>query len=350
METLPASTSSTSQAAPSRRIWALVFCLVAYFYSWLAEALAGSAAGGFASGTWFEPIYRSMLLFLLLVGFWAMGRLFQRQRTPLKSMGLVRRATAAREFAIGAALGWGAMVACVLPMALIGGFTLTFWTSPRQFGLLLLDLAVLLVAALAEEVVFRGYPFQRLVEAVGPVAATLLASAAFGIRHLANPDSTRGSTLVTVLAGWLLAMAYLRTRGLWLPWGLHFAWNASMGLLFGLPVSGMRTFSPVISTNAHGPVWLTGDGYGPEGSAVAAAVLLAALGALMYVTRDYAWEYAQPVVIPGGIPVDIDAAAARMHETAMASPAEISAAPKLVQILPLGGVAAAAENVPEENL
>jgi len=350
METLPASTSHTSQSAPSRRIWALVFCLVAYFYSWLAEALAGSAAGGFASGTWFEPIYRSMLLFLLLVGFWAMGRLFQRQRTPLKSMGLVRRATAAREFATGAALGWGAMVACVLPMALIGGFTLTFWTGPRQFGLLLLDLAVLLVAALAEEVVFRGYPFQRLVEAVGPVAATLLASAAFGIRHLANPDSTRGSTLVTVLAGWLLAMAYLRTRGLWLPWGLHFAWNASMGLLFGLPVSGMRTFSPVISTNAHGPVWLTGDGYGPEGSAVAAAVLIAASGALMYVTRDYAWEYAQPVVIPGGIPVDIDALAAQQHEAAMASPAEISAAPKLVQILPLGGVAAAAENVPEENL
>jgi hypothetical protein len=58
---------------------------------------------------------------------------------------------------------------------------------------------------------------------------------------------------------------------------------------------------------------------------------------LMWVTRDYAWEYAQPVIIAGGIPVDIDAAAKRQHEEAMASPGEV-AAPQLVQILPAGGV------------
>ncbi len=100
----------------------------------------------------------------------------------------------------------------------------------------------------------------------------------------------------------------------------------------------------MISTNPHGPLWLTGDGYGPEGSAVAAIVLLGSLGVLMWVTRDYAWEYAQPVVIAGGIPVDIDAAAKRQHEEAMGSPAE-AAAPQLVQILPLGGVVAASSEI-----
>ncbi len=323
------------------RLWAIVFCVVAFLYSWLAEAIAGSFASGFRSGPWFELAYRSTLLVLLLAGYGAMGYVFQRQRTPLKSMGLIRRATAAREFGTGAALGWGAMVVCVLPMAVIGGLTITFWRSPRQFGLLFLDLLVLLVAALAEEVTFRGYPFQRLIDGLGPVMATLLASAAFGLRHLANPESSLASTLVTVLAGWLLALAYLRTRALWLPWGLHFAWNASMGVLFGLPISGLRMFSPVISTNPHGPLWLTGDGYGPEGSGVAAVVLLASLGVLMWVTRDYAWQYAQPVIVPGGIPVDIDAAAQRQHEAAMASPAEVAATPQLVQILPVGGTSAA---------
>ena len=326
------------------RLWAVFFCVIAFMYAWLAEGLAGSAASGFSSGPWFELVYRSTLLLLLLVGYWAMGYVFQRQRTPLKSMGLVRRATAVGEFGTGAAFGWGAMVVCVLPMAVIGGFTITFWTGPRQFGLLVLDVVVLLVAALAEEVIFRGYPFQRLIDGVGPLLATLLASAVFAIRHLGNPDSSFASTLVTVLAGWLFAIAYLRTRALWLPWGLHFAWNASMGVLFGLPISGLRIFSPVISTNPHGPLWLTGDGYGPEGSAVAAVVLLGALGVLMWVTRDYAWEYAQPVVIPGGIPVDIDAAAKRQHEAAMGSPAEV-AAPQLVQILPVSGVVA----VPTES-
>jgi uncharacterized protein len=337
------------------RMWAVFFCVIAFMYAWLAEGLAGGFASGFSSGPWFELVYRATLLVLLLVGYWAMGYVFQRQRTPLKSMGLIRRATAAGEFGAGAAFGWGAMVVCVLPMALIGGFTITFWTGPRQFGLLILDLVVLLVAALAEEIIFRGYPFQRLIDGVGPVMATLVASSVFAIRHLWNPDSSLASTLVTLLAGWLLAIAYLRTRALWLGWGLHFAWNASMGILFGLPISGLRMFSPVISANPHGPLWLTGDGYGPEGSAVAAVVLLGSLGALMWVTRDYAWEYAQPVVVPGGIPVDIDATAKRQHDAAMASPADV-ATPQLVQILPVGGAALVADegespaaNVPPES-
>jgi membrane protease YdiL (CAAX protease family) len=316
------------------RFRALLFFLLSVAYVLIAQYIASSAANGLASGDWKELTFRSIFLFLLLVGFWAMGYAFQRQRTPLKSMGLIGRKTALREFGLGAALGWGAMVVCVLPIAIFGGITLTFWTSPRQFGLMGIDLLVLLIAALAEEVAFRGYPFQRLIEAMGPVLATLVLSAIFALVHLGNPDSTIASTLVTVLAGWLFAIAYLRTRALWLPWGIHFAWNASMGLLFGLPVSGLRTFSPVVTANAHGPFWLTGDGYGPEGSLITVFVMLASLGILTWVTSDYAFEYAQPVIIPGGIPVDIDAAAKRQHEEAMASPSEI--APKLVQILPVG--------------
>jgi membrane protease YdiL (CAAX protease family) len=324
---------------PPQRFRSLLYFVLSAAYFLLAEQVAGSAANGLSSGEWKELVYRCVLLFLLLAGFWAMGYVFQRQRTPLKSMGLIRRKTALREFGVGAAFGWGGMTASVLPIAIFGGMTITFWTGPKQFGLLLLDLAILLVAALAEEVAFRGYPFQRLIEAMGPTMATLVVSAIFALEHLANPDATLASTLVTVLAGWLLALAYLRTRALWLPWGLHFAWNASMGALFGLPVSGLRIFSPVVSTNAHGPIWLTGDGYGPEGGLVTALVLLVGLGVLTRITRDYAYDYAQPAIVPGGIPVDIDAAARRQHEQAMASPAE-AAAPRLVQILPSGGGAA----------
>jgi membrane protease YdiL (CAAX protease family) len=322
----------------AHRFRSLLYFVLSVVYFLFANWLASSAANGLSSGDWKELLYRFILLFLLLVGFWAMGYAFQRQRTPLKSMGLVRRPTALREFGVGAAFGWGAMVVCVLPIALFGGITLTFWTGPRQFLLLGIDLLTLLVAALVEEVAFRGYPFQRLIEAMGPVLATLTISAIFALVHLGNPDTTMASTLVTLLAGWLFAIAYLRTRALWLPWGLHFAWNASMGTLFGLPVSGLRIFSPVISATPHGPFWLTGDGYGPEGSLITVLVMIVSLGVMMWVTRDFAFEYAQPVIVPGGIPVDIDAAAARQHQAAMGSPAE-AAAPKLVQILPLGGAA-----------
>jgi membrane protease YdiL (CAAX protease family) len=318
------------------RLRSLGFFLIAGVYYLVAETVASSAAHGLASGDWVELVYRVSLLFLLLVGFAAMGYAFQHQQHPLKAMGLVFRATALDEFGRGTALAWGMMIACVLPVALTGGLRITFWTTPRQFGLLFLDILILAVAALLEEVAFRGYPFQRLIEAVGPVIATLLLSALFALRHLRNPDATQASVMVTVIAGWLFSVAYLRTRALWLGWGFHFSWNVTMGILFGLPISGIRSFSPVIESNAFGPYWLTGGGYGPEGSLICALVLLAGIIVLFGVTREFAYQYAQPVIIPGGIPVDIDAAARQQHEAAMASVAEEAtpAAPKLVQIAP----------------
>ena len=72
-------------------------------------------------------------------------------------------------------------------------------------------------------------------------------------------------------------MAYLRTRALWLPWGFHFAWNATLGLVFGLPVSGLRLFNVVVHTTATGRAWLTGGAYGMEASLPGALVVLVAL-------------------------------------------------------------------------
>ncbi len=317
------------------RLRSFSWFVIAAIYFLFSQQISLRAANGLSSGDWFLFVDSLILLFLLLVGYAAMGYAGQSQREPLRTMGLIRREGWKREFVVGAALGWGGVVACVLPMAIVGSLVIRFWTDSHQFFLLFVNLLTLAVAALAEEVAFRGYAFQRLIDAVGP---TLAMSVLFAAMHLLNTNATAASTLVTILAGWLFSIAYLRTRALWLPWGLHFAWNASMGILFGLPVSGLRVFNPVITTNAVGPVWLTGDGYGPEGSAVAVFVLPILMIFLVRATRDYAHRYAQPVIVPGGIPVDLDAIARRQHETAMgaaAAPTE----PKLVQILPVAGSA-----------
>ncbi|HEX3471856.1 MAG TPA: type II CAAX endopeptidase family protein, partial [Silvibacterium sp.] len=301
----------------SARIRALCWFFVAVIYFIFARAIAERAANGLASGDWLEFVNRTLLLFLLIVGYAAMGYVGQRQREPIKAMGLARRPGWGHEFAIGAALGWSGMVASVFPMALIGGLVITFYTTPRQFGLIFVNLAILAIAALADEVVFRGYPFQRLIDATGPTIATLGMSVLYGIIHLGNPGATTASTMVTILAGWLLAIAYLRTRALWVGWGFHFAWNATMGVLFGLPISGITSFSPVVSSNTIGPPWITGGDYGPEGSLVCAVVLIVLIFVMFAATRDLKHRYAQPVIVPGGIPVDIDALSRRQHEAAM---------------------------------
>ncbi|HEX3940719.1 MAG TPA: type II CAAX endopeptidase family protein [Acidobacteriaceae bacterium] len=283
------------------RVRSFAFFVIAALYFFFAQIVAGRAANGLVSGEWYLLVERGMLLFLLVVGYGAMGRAFQGQRRPIEAMGLVFRPGWRREFGRGAALGWGMLIVSIFPMVLAGGLIVTIWTNPRQWLLLFLDLFVLAIASLAEEVAFRGYPFQRLIESIGPFLATLLLSAIFGAVHLSNPSASAASITITVFAGWLLSIAYLRTRALWFSWGWHFAWNVSMGVIFGLPISGLTRFSPVVQSNTVGPVWLTGGNYGPEGSIIAAIVLLAGLVVVSVLTRRDAPEPAQPAVpLAGG--------------------------------------------------
>ena len=314
----------------SARLRALGWFFIAVVYFIFARAVAERAASGLSSGDWLEFLNRAMLLFLLVVGYAAMGYVGQHQRKPLKAMGLARRPGWGREIAIGSAIGWAGMLACVLPIVLMGGLVVTFYTTQRQFWLILLDLAVLAIAALAEEIAFRGYPFQRLIEATNPTTATLAVSVLFGLIHLGNPGATTASTLVTIFAGWLLAVAYLRTRALWVGWGFHFTWNATMGILFGLPISGITNFSPVVASNTVGPLWITGGDYGPEGSLICALVIIVLIFVMFSATRDLKYRYAQPVIIPAGIPVDLDAISRRQHEAAMGP--QPPPPPQIVQI------------------
>ncbi len=314
------------------KIRAFGYVVLAGIYFYIAQSISVHAANGLASGVWVPLVERSMLLFLLVIGFAAMGRVLNHQRQPIRDMGLVFRSGWKREFGLGAALGWGMLVASILPLVLTGGLIITFWLVPRQFGILLIDLLLLAVAALAEEVAFRGYPFQRLIEAMGPTLATLVFSFAFAGLHVFNPGANRASFAITVFSSWLLSVAYLRTRALWVCWGWHFAWNASMCVVFGLPVSGITEFSPVIQSNTVGPTWITGGDYGPEASVVTAIVLLIGIFIVYRATREYAYLYTQPVIVPAGIPVDLDAMSRTLAPHHPVAPQPAPAGSTLVQI------------------
>ncbi len=311
---------------------ALFITSVVWFVA--SDTVAAHAARGLSERFGLDaarPLLTSVfLLFLLAVGFSILQAIAHKTSTLSEVLGLPRRPSAPREWQLGAALGWGLVTLAVLPMALAGTLNVRFWTQPRAFGLLLLNLATLAVAALAEEVAFRGYPFRRLIEAVGPVAATIAMSLLFALGHVLNPGATWDSTLVTVLAGILLSVAWLRTRGLWLGWGLHFAWNASIAILFGLPISGINDFATVVQARAFGKLWLTGGDYGPEGAAFTVIVLLLGTLILVRVTRDYAWHYTYVPIVGAGYPMDAPPPAAHVAMEQQARPAAVS----LVQILP----------------
>jgi uncharacterized protein len=324
----------STTARRSERTLQFALCITSGAWFLASDTVAARAARGLSERFALDaarPLLTSVfLLFLLAVGFSILQSIANRNSSLYEVLGLPKRPTAWHEWELGAAIGWGLVVLAVVPMALAGTLRVHLWTQPRSFGLLLLNLVTLAVAALAEEVAFRGYPYRRLIAAIGPVAATIGMSLLFGLGHVLNPGATWTSTLVTMLAGLLLSVAWLRTRGLWLGWGLHFAWNASIAILFGLPISGINDFATIVQTRAIGPLSLTGGDYGPEGAAFTAIVLLVGIGILVRVTRDYAWHYTYVPIVGAGYAMEAHPPAAHvaMEQTMPATPAP------LVQILP----------------
>ncbi len=144
----------------------------------------------------------------------------------------------------------------------------------RNFGLSFIFFAYF---AMGEELMFRGYPFQAFIEGIGPFGATVLMSLIFGALHLTNPDASFFSTVNTMLAGGFLSVAYLKTRTLYFPFGLHFSWNFVQSFFLSLPVSGLLTNRTIFIPTDYGPDWLTGGRYGPEGGVGTTVIMVAAI-------------------------------------------------------------------------
>ena len=222
-------------------------------YGWLP--------GGLALLFWF-----SLLLLPVLLGLYTiLTRLLEGR--PLGSVGFAFHPRWKSELVMGLIAGTIMILAVAGSEDLLGvaKFSVAQSSAGRVALGALLFFLLFTVAAASEELIFRGYPFQRLVDAGGPVFAVITLSVLFGAAHLRNPFHTWISTLNTAAVGVLLAICYLRTRALWLPLGIHFAWNFVQGYVLGLPVSGIRLPDSLLQAKATGPLWLTGSAYGPHG-------------------------------------------------------------------------------------
>ena len=92
---------------------------------------------------------------------------------------------------------------------------------------------------MSEELLFRGILFRWIEEFGGSWAALIVTSVLFGAAHLVNPNATYIAAVgIAVEAGVMLGAAYMLTRSLWFPMGIHAAWNFTQGEIFDIPVSG----------------------------------------------------------------------------------------------------------------
>jgi membrane protease YdiL (CAAX protease family) len=144
---------------------------------------------------------------------------------------------------------------------------------------------LLVIAALAEELAFRGYLLAVLRESLGSAPALALTSVAFGYVHVSNPGSSLRALAIVMLAGVFLGGIVLVTRSLYVAWMAHFSWNWTMAVLLHIPVSGLATETPDYRTLDAGPDWVTGGTWGPEGGVGAALGILGGMGYLLIKRR-----------------------------------------------------------------
>jgi CAAX protease family protein len=130
-------------------------------------------------------------------------------------------------------------------------------------------------AALAEELLARGYILSVLVKWWGWPWAVATTSIAFGALHIGNPGATPESIALVTIAGVFLCAVLFATRSLYAAWAAHFAWNWTMAVVFHVSVSGLPLESPYYRYVDAGPDWATGGVWGPEGGFPAAVTMIA---------------------------------------------------------------------------
>ncbi len=243
----------------------------------IGTAFLGTGAVQLADRTgWASDIVHALVLLSTVVFVtWMMVRFVNHK--PLAAIGLWFHPRAMRELGMGLLVGF-LMMSGIFIVLLASGYAQIGWLdrSPGEITVTVLYAATFFsIAAAGEEVLFRGYVFQTMSQGITVLPSIMIMSAFFGIGHLNNPNASALSTANVVLAGIWLSFAYQKTRSLWLPFGLHMAWNFTQTTIYGFPTSGM-TFRDqrLWSATVAGPEWITGGAFGPEGSVLATLALI----------------------------------------------------------------------------
>ncbi len=142
---------------------------------------------------------------------------------------------------------------------------------------LTISIGLLIIIALSEELVFRGYILDNLLDTFNNKWIALAVSALlFASFHITNPGMNSLAFANLFLAGLLLGINYIHTRNLWFSFLFHFSWNFFQGPILGFNVSGLHLPS-LLQLETSGDALITGSDFGLEGSMLNTAVSLTAV-------------------------------------------------------------------------
>jgi hypothetical protein len=145
------------------------------------------------------------------------------------------------------------------------------------------------------EVVRHGGQPRIAVQGIGFWPAAILSAAYFGYSHHGNSGEDWIGLVNAGAFGLLACFLLRRTGNLWMPIGVHTAFDWGETYFYGVANSGQKLPGHLLNSSSSGPAWLSGGAVGPEGSV---------LGTLLIVI---VWlicaQWLREVKYPGAAPV-----------------------------------------------
>ena len=188
-----------------------------------------------------------------------------------------------------------ALVGFLLPVIILGSVSLIlFFNKNLQWtdisftsGDFLTGLFLMIVIAVGEEMVFRGYILNNLMQSLDKWLALSISAAVFALMHSNNPGIDLIAMVNLFGGGLLLGINYIFTKNLWFSIVLHTMWNFLQGPVLGFPVSGVN-LQRILQPELKGNVLLTGGAFGLEASILTGILLIISvlLLYLIYKNRD----------------------------------------------------------------
>ncbi len=266
-------------------IFLLSFFLTTIVLLTMAVRVAMALPIGFTPNSLESYVLQFAVSFVVAVFFgWLYGKIFE--DLPFRALGLWFTKNWLKDLISGLLIGAFSIALAAFIAVAVGGLSFKYNDSAGSSAMILtlgISLLIFTLGAAFEEALFRGYLLQTLSRAGLAWVAIALTSVFFASAHLGNQSANAISTINTALAGVWLGVAYLKTRNLWFPFGIHLTWNWFQGAIFGVEVSGITQFTtaPILREIDSGPAWLTGESYGLEGG-IACTIALVVSTALIY--------------------------------------------------------------------
>ncbi len=235
------------------------------------------------SGPWEYLFYtRNLKLFFFVISLYLFIKFIDRE--DFKSLGFHLTKESRKHLVGGLILGIAIPTIILILLSIIGSVNYQgFDFNNSQLYYLI---GLMLTIGFFEELVFRFYYLQSLMDSMNKYVALAIISIGFALIHADNLGANVLNILNVFLAGLLLGLYYIHKKNVWFPIAFHFTWNLTEGVIIGSAVSGTKMPS-FFQFEFTGSEILTGGTFGFEGSIFATILLLILV---IYIQLKYRYD------------------------------------------------------------